>query len=88
MGTETLRAVPRLSLLDYLSKDETKKACLFEELKEYGFIILKDHPIDQSKVDRAYELNHKFFQLPIEQKEKYIANNGGGEVHTFQTRAC
>lgn len=81
MSSETLRAVPRLSLLDYLSKDEDKKKRfiedLFSGLKEYGFIILKDHPIDQSKVDRAYELNHRFFQLPIETKEKYIANNGG-----------
>lgn len=69
------RQVPELSLLSYVEGSNTDRTKfiddLFGGLKEYGFIILKDHIVDQSKVDRAYEYVHEFFQLPEEVKMKY-----------------
>ena len=82
----SLRKVPELSLLSYVNGSTQEKDKfvdqLFVGLKDYGFIILKDHTIDQKKIDRAYELVKKFFELPIETKMKYVGNNGGQRGYT------
>jgi isopenicillin N synthase-like dioxygenase len=82
----TLRKVPELSLLSYVNgstQDKDKFVDqLFVGLKDYGFIILKDHTIDQKKIDRAYELVKMFFDLPLETKMKYVGNNGGQRGYT------
>jgi len=80
------RRVPELSLLDYVNGSEIQRKSfvdsLFVGLKEYGFIILTDHTVDQKKVDEAYELVHQFFHLPIETKEKYGGVPGGQRGYT------
>lgn len=79
----TERKVPELSLLSYVEGSENDKTTfindLFGGLKDYGFIILKDHIVDQAKVDRAYEYVHEFFQLPQETKLKYYDKNIAGQ---------
>lgn len=69
------RQVPELSLLSYVEGSSQEKQIfiddLFGGLKEYGFVILKDHPIEQEKVDLAYQFVHQFFQMPEEVKLKY-----------------
>lgn len=86
MAQDTLRAVPRLSLLSYINGSSDDQATFVKELmlglKEYGFIILKDHTIDQIKVDKAYEYLSEFYALPVETKEKYCGNNGGQRGYT------
>jgi len=85
-----MRKVPELSLLSYVngtSADQIKFVDdLFTGLKDYGFIILKDHTIEQKKIDRAYELVQEFFHLPLETKMKYKMDNGGQRGYTpFKT---
>lgn len=74
--------VLELSLQDYISGSAEVKskfiADLFYGLKDSGFIILKDHPIDVSLLDKAYELSQKFFSLDEETKRSYIYSGGGG----------
>ena len=64
-----VRMVPEVSLLSYVNGSEADKVKfvddLFGGLKEYGFVILKDHTVDQKKVDKAYDLVHEFFHLPL-----------------------
>ncbi|MBC7537533.1 MAG: isopenicillin N synthase family oxygenase [Bacteriovorax sp.] len=86
----TQRKVPELSLLSYVNGSNADKIKfvdnIFAGLKDYGFIILKDHPIEQKKIDRAYELVQVFFELPIETKNKYKQGNGGQRGYTpFKT---
>ncbi len=86
----TKRKVPELSLLSYVhgsSNDKNKFVDdIFRGLKDYGFIILKDHTIEQKKIDRAYDLVKEFFELPLETKLKYQGNNGGQRGYTpFKT---
>lgn len=86
----TTRKVPELSLLSYVNGTNNDKNKfvdqLFTGLKDYGFIILKDHTIEQKKIDRAYELVQEFFHLPLELKLKYQGNNGGQRGYTpFKT---
>jgi len=82
----TQRKVPELSLLSYVhgsSNDQVKFVDnIFSGLKDYGFIILKDHTIDQKKIDKAYALVKEFFDLPLEVKNKYQGNNGGQRGYT------
>jgi isopenicillin N synthase-like dioxygenase len=86
MSTNTERKVPELSLLSYVngtSLDQVKFVDnIMVGLKEYGFIILKDHTIAQSKVDNAYELVKEFFKLPTDTKMKYKLQNGGQRGYT------
>lgn len=86
----TKRKVPELSLLSYVHGTQNDKVKfvddIFSGLKDYGFIILKDHTIEQKKIDRAYELVKAFFELPLETKMKYKMNNGGQRGYTpFKT---
>jgi isopenicillin N synthase-like dioxygenase len=52
---------------------------LYEGLKDYGFIILVDHPVDHKTTQKAYDLAHEFLHLPVETKKKYICKEGGGQ---------
>ena len=84
------RKVPELSLLSYVNGSQNDKIKFVDDitlgLKDYGFIILKDHTIDQKKIDHAYEMVKEFFALPLETKIKYQVNNGGQRGYTpFKT---
>lgn len=88
--TKAVRKVPELNLMSYVEGSQNDKIKfvdnIFNGLKDYGFIILKDHPIDQRKIDKAYELVAEFFHLPLETKMKYVGNNGGQRGYTpFKT---
>jgi len=85
-----MRKVPELSLLSYVNGTSADKVKfvdnMFAGLKDYGFIILKDHTIEQKKIDRAYDLVKAFFDLPFETKLKYKLDNGGQRGYTpFKT---
>jgi isopenicillin N synthase-like dioxygenase len=70
-----MRQVPELRLSDYLSEDQSLKRrfieSLFVGLKEYGFIVLKDHPISTPLLEKAYRLVEELFNLPLDVKNKY-----------------
>jgi len=77
-----MQKVPELSLRSYTHGSTAEKSAfvddLFNGLKEYGFIILKDHPIDVSLLRKVYDLSEKLFQLPVATKESYVSPKGGG----------
>jgi isopenicillin N synthase-like dioxygenase len=74
------RKVPELSLRDYTDGDSAAKSNfvtdLFEGIKDYGFIILKDHNVPTDRLNEAYDCSQKFFELPQETKNKYVLENG------------
>ena len=78
-----MQKVPELSLRAYTQGDggaqRTFIAELFSGLKEYGFVILKDHPIDIQLLRRAYDLSEKLFALDRSTKESYVSQAGGGQ---------
>ncbi len=77
------RQVPELSLLSYINGSSGDRLAfiddLYNGLRDYGFIILKDHIIDQLKVDLAYELVHEFFHLSNEKKMNYFDEEIAGQ---------
>ena len=86
MATDTKRKVPELSLLSYINgstQDQAKFVDgIFTGLKDYGFIILTDHTVDQKKVDDAYGFVKEFFKLPLATKQNYQIKNGGQRGYT------
>ncbi len=80
---DAIRKVPELSLMSFVNGTNNDKVKftneLFRGLKDYGFIILVDHPVDHKTTQKAYDLAHEFFHLPVETKKKYICKEGGGQ---------
>lgn len=79
----TTERVPELSLSDFLFGSSLAKANfvadLFKGLKHFGFIILKDHPIDTDLLDHAYSLSEQLFALPESRKLEMISPLGAGQ---------
>lgn len=80
---DAIRKVPELSLMSFVNGTNTDKTRfvdnLFRGLKDYGFIVLVDHPVDYKLTSKAYDLMHQFFMLPTDVKKKYVCKEGGGQ---------
>ena len=81
--SSTLRKVPTLSLGAYLHGTENDKVKFIEQLfhgmKDYGFIVLKDHDVSPTLLTEAYEILAKFYALDEQKKLSYISELGGGQ---------
>lgn len=75
--------VPELSLTAYTSGSAGIRQRFIDDLfagfKEYGFVILKDHPIALTDLRQAYQLSEQLFALKQEIKDAYIGCEGGGQ---------
>jgi isopenicillin N synthase-like dioxygenase len=73
--------VPELSLADYTrgTPAARKAFCtqLIQGLKRYGFIVLRDHPVSDALLTRAYELSAAFFAQPEAEKRRYVGGPRG-----------
>lgn len=78
--------VPELSLADWMSGDTSARgafgAALFDGLKRFGFIILKDHEISADTLARAYRKSAEFFALPERRKMQSFAGADGQRGYT------
>lgn len=86
-GTMTdLTTVPELSLAAYTQGDEETRTnfqqALYAGFRHFGFIILKDHGIDETLLQRAYDLSASYFALPEDEKRKHIIGLGGQRGYT------
>jgi isopenicillin N synthase-like dioxygenase len=76
-----LRRVPELSLNSYIEGSKLDKTKFIDDffvgLKDYGFIVLKDHPIPDALLDKAYALVEELFSLPVENKMHYALKDKG-----------
>jgi isopenicillin N synthase-like dioxygenase len=75
--------VPELSLKAYTHGTDGERTRfidqLFSGLKEYGFVVLRDHPIATDLLHQAYALSEKLFTLPVDTKRAYVSPAGGGQ---------
>lgn len=76
-----VRKVPELSLSSYTGGSNLDRQKFIDDfysgLKDYGFIVLKDHPIPDGLLNKAYALIEEFFTLPTETKLKYALKDRG-----------
>lgn len=78
--------VPELSLNAYtLGSPADRKEfvdALYEGFRYFGFIILKDHSVSRELLSRAYQMSREFFDLPVDEKMKYMAGPDGQRGYT------
>lgn len=81
--TNEVRKVHTLSLSNYTKGNEAQKAefieKLFNGIKDYGFIILKDHDVPVELLKKAYSVLETFYALPTNKKLSYVSELGGGQ---------
>ena len=62
--------------------DQVTQAC-----REWGFLLLKNHPIPPGNIDEMFSLSKTFFSLPEPLKAQYpITSNSIGYMGSFQDR--
>lgn len=81
-----LRQVPTLSLKEFTDGTAYQQRdfihALFYGIKDYGFIVLKDHDVPHALFHEAYQLMEQFFKLPVETKMQYAGVEGGARGYT------
>lgn len=82
----TLRQVPTLSLHSYTRGSLADQGQFIDQLysgiKDYGFIVLKDHDVSQELLEEAYGLLQQFYSLPLDAKMNYAGVSGGQRGYT------
>lgn len=85
-SSATLRKVPTLSLRSYTEGSNTDQIRFIDQLylglKDYGFVILKDHNVEPALLAKAYQLLEEFYNLPVDIKTKYGKVQGGQRGYT------
>ncbi len=80
------RKVPELSLNSYLEGSTTDQQRFIDDffvgLKDYGFIVLKDHPVPTPLLEGSYALLEELFALPADAKMAYATVAGGQRGYT------
>ncbi|KAB2054130.1 hypothetical protein ES319_A12G234000v1 [Gossypium barbadense] len=82
--------VPTIDLKDIESEDiKVRERCL-QELKkaamEWGVMHLVNHGISDQLMDRVRIAGQKFFELPIEEKEKYANDQASGKIQGYGSK--
>ena len=79
----SMNNIPSVDLSDFLSKDSKRKEKFVNEIgkayEEIGFVSLKNHFLNDDLVDELYKEVKAFFDLSIEEKEKYEIEGLGGQ---------
>lgn len=76
--SDVLDRIPTLSLTQQQSDPEGFAEAFGRSFQNYGFAIVSDHGVDQTLVDKTWELTRQFFALPVEAKNKYALEGTGG----------
>lgn len=70
--------IPVLSLADFDGAQGRFSDDLDRAWREFGFVGITDHGIDDAIIDRAYEVFREFFALPEKIKQRYHRPGIGG----------
>ncbi|CAM1340392.1 isopenicillin N synthase family dioxygenase [Tenacibaculum amylolyticum] len=78
-----MNKIPSVDLRDFLSEDKDRKQKFINEIgnayENIGFVALKGHFLDDELVDNLYAQIKKFFELPVDTKQKYEIPGIGGQ---------
>lgn len=86
MAVSTPVGIPVVNMQDFTHGGPAERArfirTLGEGLKEFGFIAVENHGIDQDLIRRTYARFQEFFALDVETKRKYGKIKGGQRGYT------
>jgi len=75
--------IPSVDLKDFISSSPSKKERFINDIgkayEEIGFVALKGHFLDEELVDKLYAEIKQFFDMSIEDKQKYEITGIGGQ---------
>lgn len=78
-----MNKIPSVDLRDFLSDDKERKQKFINEIgnayENIGFVALRGHFLDDELVDNLYAQIKKFFELPVDTKQKYEIPGIGGQ---------
>ena len=78
-----MNAIPSVDLKEFISNDPQKKQHFVDAIgkayEDIGFVALKGHFLDEKLVENLYAEVKKFFDLPLETKQKYEIPGIGGQ---------
>ncbi|KAL5541001.1 hypothetical protein UlMin_042574 [Ulmus minor] len=82
--------VPTIDLNDIDSEDPFVREKCREELKkaasDWGVMHLVNHGISDDVIDRVKKAGAAFFELPIEEKEKYANDQASGKIQGYGSK--
>ncbi|KAL4341375.1 hypothetical protein GQ457_08G027750 [Hibiscus cannabinus] len=82
--------VPTIDLKEIESDDqEVRERCRLELKKaamEWGVMSLVNHGISEELMDRVREVGQRFFELPVEEKEKHANDQGSGMIQGYGSK--
>ena len=78
-----MSSIPSVNLNHFISEDPKRKQKFVDEIgkayEDIGFVALKGHFLDDALVENLYAEVKKFFDLPLETKQKYEIPGIGGQ---------
>lgn len=74
--------ITRLSLQQLEQDPAGFREQFYLGLREHGFVILRDHPINSAQLQQAYQLTERLFSLPLETKLQYDSGKGAARGYT------
>ena len=78
-----MNSIPSVNLEDFISNDSYRKQKFINEIgkayEEIGFVALRGHFLDEKLIENLYKEIKKFFELPVEVKQKYENPEIGGQ---------
>ncbi len=81
--SSSARRIPVVNLSQYRSGSPKERAefvkVFGDGLKEFGFVTVEQHGIEDALIRRAYADVEQFFALPVEAKRRYEVQGGGGQ---------
>ncbi|KAK6947695.1 Non-hem dioxygenase N-terminal domain [Dillenia turbinata] len=82
--------VPTIDLQGLFSEDEAVRTKCRDELKraavDWGVMHLVNHGIDDQLINRVKEVGEAFFNLPVEEKEKYANDQASGKIQGYGSK--
>lgn len=70
-------AIAPVSFRTYETDFAAFSRALGDSFRRYGFAVLSDYDLDQSRIDAALDASRRFFALPEAIKKAYVVGKGG-----------
>lgn len=80
------REVPTIDLSKFSTPEGKAELSqiLIEAIRTKGFFYVINYGISQEAVDRQFALGQRFYELPLEEKNKYIPDLENGEYNGYR----
>ncbi len=85
-GTEVSRSIPVIDFSDFDARFDTIADQLWQAATDVGFFQVVNHGIALEAIDAAFEMAGRFFDLPVEKKEKLPLLNGTNAGWEFRAQ--